>query len=298
MEQFLADFLLLFLPPAVAPCAKSSFHRENILFSHVASLCPGKTAGSRSDRVRAICAYATERRNVLAKAFSRASSHTRTTAKTQNAFSLLSALFEQFAHIASGFATIPSCLVRANAHYARMRIYIRCGAPTRCGAAAFALRKCAEHSSHQSLKSAIDHHLLPKKDAPCRFRRHGVFSGTAFWRHGILAAQGNKSLFSRILSTTPDIDPSAPSQTAVFAVISGFAVRIISFPVYNCVSENRRRFRALSAFEKSSLASAHIRRPFLASFAAFDPRLQSSSATLRARVALLCSPPRKPPSTF
>ena len=85
------------------------------------------------------------------------------------------------------------------------------------------------------------------------------FGGTAFWRHGILAAQGNKSLFSRILSTAPDIDPGAPSQTAVFAVISGFAVRIISFPVYNCVSKNRRRFRALSAFEKSSLTSAHIR---------------------------------------
>ena len=117
--------------------------------------------------------------------------------------------------------------------------------------------------------------------------------GTAF-----LAAQGNKSLFSRILSTTPDIDPGAPSQTAEFAVISGFAVRIISFPVYNCVSKNTRRFRALSAFEKSSLTSAHIRRPFLAAFTAFDPRLQSSSATLRARVALLCSPPRKPPSTF
>ncbi len=124
------------------------------------------------------------------------------------------------------------------------------------------------------------------------------FGGTAFWRHGVLSAPRDKTPSSRILSTTPDIDPSAPPQAAVFAAISGFAVRIVSFPVYNCVSKNRRRFRALSAFEKSSLTSAHIRRPFLAAFTTFDPRLQSSSATLRARVALLCSPPRKPLPTF
>lgn len=171
-------FSSLVFAPAVAPCAKSSFYRENILFDHVASLCPGKTAGSRSDRVRAICAYATERRNMLAKAFC-AFSHTRTIAKTRNAFSLLSALFEQFAHIASGFATIPSCLVRANAHYARVRYCARSGASTLFGATAFALRKCAEHSSHQSPKSAIVHYILSKKASLCRF----------FWRHGVLAAQ-------------------------------------------------------------------------------------------------------------
>lgn len=67
----------------------------------------------------------------------------------------------------------------------------------------------------------------------------------------------------RILSRDPDIDPSAPPQTAEFAVISGFAVRITSFPVYDRVSKNTRRFRALSAFEKSPLTSTHIRRPFL-----------------------------------
>lgn len=78
----------------------------------------------------------------------------------------------------------------------------------------------------------------------------------------------------RILSRDPDIDPLAP-QTAEFAVISGFAVRIISFPVYDRVSKNTRHFRALSAFEKSSLTSAHIRRPFLAAFTAFDPKLQA-----------------------
>ena len=126
----------------------------------------------------------------------------------------------------------------------------------------------------------------------CRF-----FGGTAFWRHSFLSAPGNKTSFLRILSRDPDIDPLA-SQTAVFAVISGFPACIVSFPVCERVSKNRRRFRALSAFEKSSLTSAHIRRPFLAAFTAFDPRLQSSSATLRARVVPSGSPPRKPPSTF
>ena len=100
-------FSSLVFASAVAPCAKNSFYRENILFDHISSLCPSKTAGSRSDRVRAICAYVTGRRNVLAKAFSLAFSHTRTTAKTRNAFSLLSALFERYAHIASGFTTTP-----------------------------------------------------------------------------------------------------------------------------------------------------------------------------------------------
>lgn len=263
-ETVFSRFSSLVFAPAVAPCAKSSFYRENILFDHVASLRPGKTAESRS--VRMICAYVTGRRNMLAKVFC-AFSHTRTTAKTRNAFSLLSALFEQFAHIASGFATIPPCLVRANAHYARVRIYTRRSAPDHIGAAAFALKKCAEHSSRQSSKSALAHYILSKR------LPYVVFGGTAFWRHGILAAQGNKSLFSRILSTTPDIDPSAPPQTAVFAVISGFAVRIISFPVYDRVSKNTRRFRALGAFEKSSLTSAHIRRPFLAALALLTPKL-------------------------
>ena len=127
---------------------------------------------------------------------------------------------------------------------------------------------------------------------------HVVLGGTEFCRYGVLSAPEDKTPFSRILSRDPDSDPGAPSQTAVFAAISGFPARIISFPVYDRVSKNTRHFRALSAFEKSSLTSAHIQRPFLASFTAFDPRLQSSSATLRARVALLCSPPRKPPSTF
>ena len=158
-------FSSLVFAPAVAPCAKSSFYRENILFNHVASLCPGKTTESRS--VRTICAYVTGRRNALAKVFC-AFSHARTTAKARNAFSLLSALFEHFAHIASGFATIPSCLVRAFVHYARVRIYIRCGAPTLFGAAAFALQKCAEPSSFQSSK-ARSSIIFCQKGAPMSF---------------------------------------------------------------------------------------------------------------------------------
>ena len=154
------------------------------------------------------------------------------------------------------------------------------------------LCKNAPNPPLAKLKSAIVHYILLKR---CP---HVVLGGTAFCRHGILSAQRDKALFSRILSITPDIDPCAPSQTAVFAAISGFPACIVSFPVCERVSKNRRRFRALSAFEKSSLTSAHIRRPFLASFAAFDPRFQSSSATLRARVVPLGSPPHKPPSTF
>lgn len=168
-------FSSLVFAPGIAPCTKSSFYRENILFDHVASLCPGKTAESRS--VRTICAYVTGRRNALAKVFC-AFSHTRTTAKTRNAFSLLSALFEQFAHIASGFATIPSCLVRIEAHYARVRSCARYGAPTRCGAAAFALKKCAEPSSFQSSKAR----------SPIIFCQKG-FPMSFFWRHGVLATR-------------------------------------------------------------------------------------------------------------
>ena len=153
-------FSSLVFAPAVAPCAKSSFYRENILFNHVASLCPGKTTESRS--VRTICAYATGRRNALAKVFC-AFSHARTTAKARNAFSLLSALFEQYAHIASSFTTIPPCPARTNAHYARVRICVRRGAPNHVGAAAFALQKCAEPSSFQSSKSALAHYILSKR---------------------------------------------------------------------------------------------------------------------------------------
>lgn len=90
-------FSSLVFAPAFDPCAKSSFYRENTLFDHVSSLCASKTVGSRSVRVRAICAYVTGRRTALAKAFSRVFSHTRITAKTRNAFSLMGAFFEQYA---------------------------------------------------------------------------------------------------------------------------------------------------------------------------------------------------------
>ena len=184
-------FSSLVFAPAVAPCAKSSFYRENILFDHIASLCPSKTAGSRSDRVRTICAYVTGRHNALAKTFC-AFSHAHTFMKTRNAFSLLSALFEQYAHIASGFTTTPSCRLRANAHYARVRIYIRRSAPDHIGATAFALKKCAEPSSRQSSKARSTITFCKKKTP------HVVFGGTAFWRHSFLSAQREPSLSLRI----------------------------------------------------------------------------------------------------
>lgn len=96
-------------------------------------------------------------------------------------------VFERYAHIVSGFATISSCPVRDNAHHARVYCCARCGAPTRPGASAFALQKCVEPFSLQGSKSAIVHHILPKMTFPCRFRRHGVLSvrrfvGTEFCR--------------------------------------------------------------------------------------------------------------------
>lgn len=181
-ETVFSRFSSLVFAPAVDPCAKSSFYREIILFDHVASLCPSKTAGSRSDRVRAICAYVTGRRNVLAKTFC-AFSHAHIFMKTRNAFSLLSALFEQFAHIASGFATTPPCPARAFVHYARERSCARSGAPTRCGAAAFTLQKCAEPSSFQSSKSALAHYILSKR------LPHVVLGGTEFCRYGVLSVR-------------------------------------------------------------------------------------------------------------
>lgn len=189
-----------------------------------------------------------------------------------------SAFFEQYAHIVSGFATISSCPVRDNAHHARVYYCARYGAPTRPGASAFALQKCVEPFSLQGSKSAIVHHILPKMTFPCRFRRHGVLSvrrfvGTEFCRYGVLSAPEDKTPFSRILSRDPDSDPCAPSQTAVFAAISGFAARIVSFPVCGRVSKNTRRFRALNAFEKSSVTSTHIRRLFLAALALLTPKL-------------------------
>lgn len=112
-----------------------------------------------------------------------------------------------------------------------------------------------------------------KNDVPMSFSAARSFVGTAFCRYGVLSAPEDKTPFSRILSRDPDIDPCAPSQTAVFAAISGFAVRIVSFPVCGRVSKNTRRFRALNAFEKSSVTSTHIRRLFLAALALLTPKL-------------------------
>lgn len=94
-----------------------------------------------------------------------------------------------------------------------------------------------------------------KKRRPMSFSAARRFGGTAFCRR-----QENRAFYYSYFTAASGIDPCAPSQTAVFAVISGFVARIISFPVYNCVSKNTRRFRALSAFrEVIAATSSHIR---------------------------------------
>lgn len=135
-------------------------------------------------------------------------------------------------------------------------------------------------------KSAIIHYILSKR------RPYVVFGGTAFWRTAFCRRKEKRAFHYAYFTTASGIDPCAPSQTAEFAAISGFAARIISFPVYDRVSKNTRRFRALSAFEKSPLTSTHIRKPFLAALALLTPRLQSSSATLRARCLVLFAAPQ------
>ena len=107
------------------------------------------------------------------------------------------------------------------------------------------------------LKSAIAHHLL-QKSIPTSFSAAQRFSGTAFCRR-----KEKRAFHYAYFTAASGIDPSAPSQTAVFAVISGFAARIVSFPVRDRVSKNTRRFRALSAFEKSPLTSDISEDPFL-----------------------------------
>ena len=231
---------------------------------------------------------------------SSAPSRTRAQLRRHGTPFLSSAFFERYAHIVSGFATISSCPVRDNAHHARVYYCARCNAPSRPGASAFALQKCVEPFSLQGSKSAIVHHILPKITFPCRFRRHGVLSVRRFVGTEFCRRRKTRPLFSRILSRDPDSDPCAPSQTAVFAAISGFPACIVSFPVCGRVSKNRRRFRALNAFrEVIAATSAHIRSASRSCrLSAFNAKALSSSATLRARVVPPGSPPRKPLSTF
>lgn len=150
-------------------------------------------------------------------------------------------------------------------------------------------------SSFQSSKSAIVHHFFVKKASLCRFLAARRFSGTAFCRRKEIRA-----FHYAYFTAASGIDPIAPSQTAVFAAISGFPACIVSFPVCGRVSKNRRRSRALNAFrEVIAATSAHIRSANRSCrLSAFNAKASSSSATLRARVVPLDSPPRKPLSTF
>ena len=140
-------------------------------------------------------------------------------------------------------------------------------------------------SSFQSSKSAIVHHFFVKKASLCRFLAARRFSGTAFCRRKEIRA-----FHYAYFTAASGIDPIAPSQTAVFAAI----------PVCGRVSKNRRRSRALNAFrEVIAATSAHIRSANRSCrLSAFNAKASSSSATLRARVVPLDSPPRKPLSTF
>lgn len=90
-------------------------------------------------------------------------------------------VFRAICDISSGFATTPSCLVRANAHYARVRICVRRGAPDHVGAIAFALKKCAEPFSYKAKKRDRPLYFV-KKGAPMSFSAARRFVGTAFCR--------------------------------------------------------------------------------------------------------------------
>lgn len=284
-------FSSLVFAPAVAPCAKS-FFTAKISFSTTSHR---STRAKRQDHA-AFARYA----HMLPGGETRlqrssAPSRTRAQLRRHGTPFLSSAFFEQYAHIASGFATTPSCPVRAFAHYARERPCARSGAPTLFGAAAFALRKCAEPFLFPKLKKRDRPSFFVKKASLCRFLAARRFSGTAFCRRKEIRA-----FHYAYFMAASGIDPSAPSQTAVFAAISGFPACIVSFPVCGRVSKNRRRSRALNAFrEVIAATSAHIRSASrCCRLSAFNAKASSSSATLRARVVPLDSPPRKPLSTF
>ena len=170
VEQFLAGFLLLFLPRR-RPLCKKLFLPRKYPFRPRRIALPGQNGRitQRSHDMR-ICYRAAKR---ACKGLLRLLAHAHSCVDT--AFSLLSAFFEQYAHIASGFATTPSCPVRAFAHYTRERPCARSGAPTLFGAAAFALRKCAEPFLFPKLK---------KRDRPSFFCQKGFpmlfFGGSAF----------------------------------------------------------------------------------------------------------------------
>ena len=171
VEQFLADFLLLFLP-LPSPLAQKALFTAKISFSTTSHR---STRAKRQDHA----AFARYAHMLLGGATrlqrSSAPSRTRAQLRRHGTPFLSSAFFEQYAHIASGFATTPSCPVRAFAHYARERPCARSGAPTLFGAAAFALRKCAEPFLFPKLK---------KRDRPSFFCQKGFpmsfFGGSAF----------------------------------------------------------------------------------------------------------------------
>ena len=162
-------------------------------------------------------------------------------------------VFRAICDISSGFATTPSCFVRANAHYTRVRICARCGAPDHVGATAFTLRKTRRTFLFPKLKKRARPLYFVKKASPCRFRRHGVFSGTAFCRRNEIRPS------FRVFYREIRISIRARRRKRLYLPLFRALPCASSLsPVYDRVLKNTRRFRALSAFEKSSLTSAHI----------------------------------------
>ena len=137
----------------------------------------------------------------------------------------------------------------------------RCAHPLRSSRICFA--KMRRTFLSPRLKKRDRPSYFAKNDVPMSFSTARRFVGTAFCRYGVLSVPEDKTPFSRILSRDPDSDPCAPSQTAVFAAISGFAARIVSSPVCGRISKNTRLFRALNTFrEVIAVTATHIRRPF------------------------------------
>ena len=292
MEQFLADFLLLFLRRRRTLRQKRFLPRKYPFRPRLIALSGQNgriTQRSRSRDMR-ICYWAAH--CACKGILPRFRAHAHNCEDTERLFSH-GRVFRAICDISSGFATTPSCLVRANAHYTRVRICARCGAPDHVGATAFTLRKTRRTFLSPKLKSAIAHHIL-QKSVPMSFLAARRFGGTAFCRR-----KENRAFHYAYFTAALGIDPSAPSQTAVFAAISGFAARIVSFPVCGCVSKNRRRFRALNTFrEVVAVTATHIRRPFF-------PPLQLLTQGFKARPQLyaralsrLVRRPRKPLPTF
>ena len=137
MEQFLADFLLLFLPLPSQHACKGILPR---FFAHAHSCVDTERLFSLERAFRAICAYCKR-------------------------------LYDD--HV------LPRSHQRALCARATLRTFRRAH-PLRSGCICF--EKMRRTFLSPKLKKRARPLYFVKKVSPCRFRRHGVFSGTAFCR--------------------------------------------------------------------------------------------------------------------